>query len=200
MIEYRSFRNTDPPALVEVWNAAFTGRGAAVLRGTTLLEYLTFSKPYFDPSGLVTASADGALVGFVHAGFGPDIHGVTLDPTGGLVSTLGVVPVYRRQGIGSELLRRAETYLRERGTLTPIAGPRFWVNPFAFGLYGGSQAPGILRSDVCLPGPSSLLEGIRRRPRRGSGSCASTSTLPPPTDGSASAASATKSTAVRGGT
>jgi ribosomal protein S18 acetylase RimI-like enzyme len=160
VIEYRNFRNTDPPALVEVWNEAFTGRGAAVLRSTTLLEYLTFAKPYFDPPGLVTAWADGALVGYSHAGFGPDIHGVTLDPTGGLVCTLGVVPAYRRQGIGSELLRRAEAYLRERGTLAPIAGPRFWVNPFAFGLYGGSQAPGILRSDD-LAGPFFTARGYQ---------------------------------------
>jgi ribosomal protein S18 acetylase RimI-like enzyme len=162
VIEYRHFLNTDPPALVEGWNAAFTGRGAAILRGTTLLEYLTFSKPYFDPAGLVTAWADGALIGFVHAGFGPDLHGVDLDRTLGLVSTLGVVPAYRRQGVGSELLRRAENYLRERGTVAPLAGPRFWVNPFLFGLYGGSQTPGILNSDE-LAGPFFTARGYQTK-------------------------------------
>ena len=72
MIDYRTFRNTDPPALVDLWNDSFTGRGAAYLRGTVLLEYFSFAKPYFDPQGLIIASADNHVVGFVHAGFGPE--------------------------------------------------------------------------------------------------------------------------------
>src|SRR5437868_1256600 len=28
VVLYRTFRNTDPPLLVEIWNEAFTGRGA----------------------------------------------------------------------------------------------------------------------------------------------------------------------------
>jgi ribosomal protein S18 acetylase RimI-like enzyme len=152
VIQYRRFRNTDPPAVAEVWNHAFTGRGAAELRGTVLLEYLTFAKPYFDPDGLILASADGGTVGLMHAGFGPDAAEQALDPTCGIVCTLGVIPPYRRQGIGGELLRRAEDYLRSRGARVLLAGPSGWLNPFSFGLYGGSQAPGFLDSDT-MAGP-----------------------------------------------
>jgi ribosomal protein S18 acetylase RimI-like enzyme len=150
VIHYRAFRNADPPALVEVWNACFPGRGAVPLRGntrTTLLEYLTLAKPYFDPAGLILARADAAVVGLVHAGFGADAAVRTLDPATGIVATLGVVPAYRNQGVGGELLRRAEAYLTERGARRLFAGPYRWDNPFTFGLYGGSQAPGFLDSD-----------------------------------------------------
>src|SRR5262249_49990507 len=59
VIEYRTFLNPDPPALVEVWNGSFTGRGAVSLRLATLLEFFIFSKPYFDPEGLVVAAPAG---------------------------------------------------------------------------------------------------------------------------------------------
>ena len=52
MIYYRNCRNDDPPALVKIWNEAFTGRGAVILRTSSPLEHYVFSKPYFDPAGL----------------------------------------------------------------------------------------------------------------------------------------------------
>ncbi len=61
---------------------------------------------------------------------------------------LGVAPPYRKQGVGSELAARAEDYLRRRGARTLLAGPQAPVNPFTFGLYGGSQSPGFLDSDA----------------------------------------------------
>ena len=38
MVKYRSFLNDDPPGLAEIWNEAFTGRGAAQLRNSSPLE------------------------------------------------------------------------------------------------------------------------------------------------------------------
>lgn len=147
VIEYRSFRNGDPPGLVQVWNQCFTGRGAALLRGSTLLEFCTLSKPYFDPAGLIVAVSDGRLVGFAHAGFGPAADQCSIDPTTGVLCMVAVLPDCRRQGIGGELLRRAEEYLRAKGATTLRAGPRAPYNPFTFGVYGGSSSPGFLDSD-----------------------------------------------------
>ena len=147
VIQYRTFRNPDPPALVEVWNGSFTGRGSVALRLATLLEYFTFAKPYFDPDGLVVAVADGQVVGFAHASFGPNAAGDQLDTGVGVLCALGVLPNHRRQGIGGELLRRSEDYLRRRGALEVLAGPLAPRNPFTFGLYGGSNSPGFLDSD-----------------------------------------------------
>jgi ribosomal protein S18 acetylase RimI-like enzyme len=147
VIHYRTFRNTDPPGLVEVWNAAFAGRGAVRLHGCTWTEFFLFSKPYFDPQGLILAEADRQIVGFAWTGFGPNGTQSALATESGIICLLGVAPPYRRQGIGSELLGRAETYLRSRGSQKLFAGPRYPLNPYTFGLYGGSNSPGFLDSD-----------------------------------------------------
>jgi ribosomal protein S18 acetylase RimI-like enzyme len=148
VIQYRSFCNTDPPRLVDVWNESFTTRGTVALRSPTLLEYFVFAKPYFDPDGLIVAADGAKLVGFALAGFGPDGAGARLDATNGVIDLIGVIPAYRKQGVGGELASRAEAYLRRRGARSLSAGPMEPLNPFTFGLYGGSQSPGFLDSDA----------------------------------------------------
>jgi GNAT superfamily N-acetyltransferase len=148
VIHYRTFRNPDPPRLVEVWNGSFTGRGAVSLRLATLMEYFTFAKPYFDPEGLVVALAGEQVAGFAHAAFSPSATGADVDHGVGVLCALGVLPEHRRQGVGSELLRRSEDYLRRRGAREFLAGPLAPRNPFTFGLYGGCDSPGFLDSDT----------------------------------------------------
>ncbi len=162
MIQYRTFRNADPPAVVSVWNQCFTGRGATILRGSTLVEYFTFAKPYFDPQGMILALSGETPVGFAHAGFAATADGSALDAKVGVLCALGVVPTWRRQGIGSELLRRAEEYLRGRGAAELYAGPLAPRNPFTFGIYGGCQSAGFLDSD---PLARPFLEKHGYRPR-----------------------------------
>jgi ribosomal protein S18 acetylase RimI-like enzyme len=151
VIRYRTFRNADPPGLLQAWHSAFAGRGAAQPSGSMMLEYFLFAKPYFDPAGLVLAEADGQVVGFALSGFGPGPGGRGLDHAEGVVCLLGVVPSHRRQGVGARLLARSEEYLRLRGARTLCAGGLGWRSPFGFGLCGGSQPAGVLASDVTLP-------------------------------------------------
>jgi ribosomal protein S18 acetylase RimI-like enzyme len=148
VIQYRGFRNTDPPLLMEAWNACFSGRGAVLLQGPLFLEYFHLAKPYFDPEGLILATDENKVVGFVQTGFGPNATETALDRTRGVVCLLGVIPSHRRQGIGAELLRRAEGYLTGCGATDLHAGPLPGLNPFTFGLYGGSDSPGFLDSDA----------------------------------------------------
>jgi ribosomal protein S18 acetylase RimI-like enzyme len=147
VVQYRRFRNTDPPRLVEVWNEAFTGRGAVRLRTSSPLERHVFAKPYFDPDGLIVAEEDGVCAGYAHAGFGPSAGGSALSTEAGVACAVGVRPRFRRRGIGSELLRRCEDYLRRRGAVKLYAGPQEPLSPFYLGLYGGSDLPGFLASD-----------------------------------------------------
>jgi ribosomal protein S18 acetylase RimI-like enzyme len=145
--QYRCFRNTDPPKLVEVWNESLTGRGSIRLRHSTPLEHYVFAKPYFDPAGLILAEEDGTCLGFVHAGFGANETESAPAPVTGVTCLLGVRPSHRNRGIGSELLNRSEAYLRGRGARALFAGPTRPCNPFYLGLYGGSDQPGFLLSD-----------------------------------------------------
>lgn len=148
MIHYRSFRNDDPPKVVGLWNTCLAGGRAVPLpgQGTTLLEYFTFAKPYFDPAGLILALDGGDAVGLVHAGFAPRAGGEALDTGRGVICALGVLASHRRQGVATELLRRAEDYLRTRGATATVAGPMAPDNPFTFGLYGGADSAGFVES------------------------------------------------------
>jgi ribosomal protein S18 acetylase RimI-like enzyme len=147
VVHYRSFRNTDPPGLVQVWNEAFTGRGAVRLHTASPLERHVFAKPYFDPAGLIVAEEDGRTVGFAHAGFGTCPAADTLEVASGVTCAVGVLPARQRHGIGTALLRRCEDYLRGRGAKALYAGPLRPLNPFYHGLYGGSELAGFLASD-----------------------------------------------------
>ena len=148
MIEYRAFRNDDPPHLVRIWNEAFPGRAAYLLRSNSPLEAWVFSKPYFDPHGLILATDGGQAVGFVHAGFGPNEDQTALDRSRGVTCILAVAPSHRKLGVGAGLLRHAEEYLVSRGARELYAGPMRPLNPFYFGLYGGSDSPGFLTADI----------------------------------------------------
>jgi ribosomal protein S18 acetylase RimI-like enzyme len=148
VIHYRTFRNTDPPALADVWNNCFDERGSAPIRSPLVLEYFALAKPYFDPQGLIVALEDDRLIGFVFTGFGSTADQRSVDRSIGVICLLGVLKPFRRQGVGSQLLARGEEYLRSKGATTLFAGPQTPHNPFTFALYGGSKSPGFLDSTV----------------------------------------------------
>lgn len=147
MLHFRSFRNTDIPGLVDVWNESFIGRGCSQLRNCSILERYLFSKPFFAADGLIVALEDDQRVGFAHAGFGPNLRETGLSHQSGVLCVIGVRPMFRRRGIGSELLSRCEDYLQTKGAANLFAGPMKPLAPFYFGLYGGADLPGFLASD-----------------------------------------------------
>lgn len=148
MIQYRHFRNDDPPGLADVWNEALTERGEVRLRHSSPLETYVFAKPYFDPAGLMVAVEDSLPVGFAHAGFGPNEAQTAVNKATGVICAIAVRPSHRRQDIGSELLHRCESYLSASGAQAIYAGPMPPLHPFYLGLYGGSDLPGFLASDA----------------------------------------------------
>ncbi len=147
MVQYRSFRNTDPPYLVEIWNESFTSRAIARLRHSTVLERHVFSKPYFDYNGFIIAEENGKRLGFVHAGFGANARETALGKHEGVICAIAVRPSHQRKGIGGELLRRAEAFLKERGGNSVFAGQMKPLTPYYFGIIGGSDLPGVVTSE-----------------------------------------------------
>ena len=149
MISYRSFRNSDPPRLVQLWHDCQLGRGAAGGFRPDAFEAMNFHKTYFDREGLILAFDEetGEAVGYVHAGFGTNEDQSALDYSIGVICVIMVLPEYRRRGIGSELLKRAESYLILRGVTQIRAGAAPPHDPFYMGLYGGVKPAGFLESD-----------------------------------------------------
>ncbi len=146
LIEYRTYRNSDPPALVDLWRSQPALRGRAPL-DLPALEQLALAKLYFDPRGLILAEEAGRALGFVHAGFGPTADGTALDKSRGVIAALLLRPHERRAEIAAELLARAEEYLRREGAVEAVALGASPAHPFYLGLYGGAEAPGVLESD-----------------------------------------------------
>lgn len=145
-IRYRTFRNTDPPHLVDVWRSQPPERALMQPLSIPLVDQLVLAKQYFDPEGVVLAF-DGELpVGFAHAAFGPTDDGRRVDTSLGVTHIVMVRPHYQGKGIGRELLARTEDYLRRRGAGVLYAGGVGQLNGFYLGLYGGSELPGVLDS------------------------------------------------------
>jgi ribosomal protein S18 acetylase RimI-like enzyme len=144
---FRPFRNTDPPRLAEIWRDQPPQRGMAQPVTANILEQLVFSKPYFDPAGLIVALHDNVPVGFAHAGFGPNEEHNCLATDEGTTYQLLLRAEHRNTALAGELLSHTETYLREHGAKVIYAGGIRPLNAFYLGLYGGSELPGILASD-----------------------------------------------------
>jgi ribosomal protein S18 acetylase RimI-like enzyme len=152
VIEFRCFRNDDPPRLADAWRWADLGPAAMQPMTSLLLETAVFSKPYFDREGLVVAVEDGRAVGFAHAGFGPNAERSALDTTVGTTFLVVVVPHAEEARIGAELLARCEDYLRRRGATTLFGGGSPAMRSFYLGLYGGADLPGILDASSAMQG------------------------------------------------
>lgn len=113
-----------------------------------MLEELVYCKPYFDPHGLIVATRDEQVVGFVHAGFGPHDDAPATDTELGVTCMLMVHPQEATSRLTAELLAQSEEYQRLRGAKVLYAGGIHPLNPFYLGLYGGSELPGVLVTDT----------------------------------------------------
>jgi ribosomal protein S18 acetylase RimI-like enzyme len=147
VISYRTFRNGDPPALVDIWKRCPASRGLAARVTLSVFDQLVFAKPYFEHHGLILAFDEQLPVGFVHAGFGPNEDRNDLDRRRGVVSMLMVTEHTASEEIARELLNRAEQYLGATANEIFAIGVGE-ICPFYLGLYGGCGLPGVLQSDV----------------------------------------------------
>ncbi|MEX0586591.1 MAG: GNAT family N-acetyltransferase [Pirellulales bacterium] len=160
MYHFRPFRNSDPPCIADIWRSQPPQRGLMQPVSAGLLEQLVFSKPYFDPAGLIVALLDNVPVGFMHAGFGANEEETAITTDVGTTYQLMLSAEHRNPALADELLARSEVYLRERGAKVIYAGGIRPLNGFYLGLYGGSELPGVLVSDSVL-GETCLRNGYR---------------------------------------
>lgn len=153
MIRFRSFRNQDPPQLAALWQSAALGPLAMQPMTTAMLETAVFSKPYFDRQGLIVATDDahdGAILGFAHAGFGPNPERTAIDRATGSIVLLVVPPHEQAAAISAGLVEEARSYLRAQGATTVLAGGGPTLGGFYLGLYGGADLAGILDSSLTM--------------------------------------------------
>lgn len=147
MFNIRPFRNSDPPQLVEVWQAQPTERGLVSSVDVLMLEHFVLSKPWFDRFGLLVAEREGRVVGFVHAGFGPNATQLDLNRELGVICTLQLMPQYDSNDLRGQLLHAAEEYLKFHGSRSVVGGAYPPNIPFYHGLFRSSELPGVFAAD-----------------------------------------------------
>ncbi|MFO0908786.1 MAG: hypothetical protein U0794_10580 [Isosphaeraceae bacterium] len=98
----------------------------------------------------MVALREGAIVGFVHAGFGPESPEAppfTLSRAFGTIGMLVTEPgLPHPDEVEIGLFAAAEGYLTRQGAQVVYAGGQYPLNPFYWGIYGGSEWAGILDS------------------------------------------------------
>ena len=149
MICFRAFRNGDPPALADLWNRGVPEQGTVRPLSAHEFDEMILGRLQFEADGLILAEDDGRLVGFVHAGFGPESPAGPshrLDRQLGTVAMLVVDPAIVDPEVGNGLFSRAEAYLRSRGAEVLYAGGQSELSSFYWGVYGGSECSGVLEA------------------------------------------------------
>jgi ribosomal protein S18 acetylase RimI-like enzyme len=146
---FRPFRNTDPPALARLWNEAVPRTAAARRLTVHELDAHALGGVLFEAAGLIVAERDGRIAGFVHAGFGPELPIPSTRPFElcreiGTVAMLAIEPGLEDTDLAPGLVTAAERYLRSHGAKVIYAGGLFPLNPFYWGVYGGSEGSGVL--------------------------------------------------------
>jgi GNAT superfamily N-acetyltransferase len=148
MLTFRSFKNIDPPTLTALWRSRAGQMGLFQPVSPDLFEQLIYSKLYFDYAGLILAFLNDLPVGFAHAAFGPNEQYNSISYDLGVTSIVVVRPDCNEAEVAAGLLEQSEKYLRDRGAKVLYGGGIQPLNPFYLGLYGGSELPGVLDTDL----------------------------------------------------
>jgi len=113
----RFIKGKDEEMWLKVWNAAFKDYNEDEFRPRTIKDIEIREKdPNFDPQGMFIAEIHAKPVGIVEA-----FVDKKRKEKKGFVSHLGVIPEFRRRGIGRELVNKALKSLKERGMETAEA-------------------------------------------------------------------------------
>lgn len=129
-----------------------TGPNVAGPISTSEFEMYVLSRPYFDAAGLLVATDDttNEITGFTHCGFGPAEAATFCRCLDKSMGTIAVVCAGADESLQNALIQAGIKFLKSQGAGVIYAGGRYPLNPFYWGLYGGSEFSGVLESEPGL--------------------------------------------------
>lgn len=151
-ITVRSFNNFDVEAMVKFWNEAQYPQYRFCPISLDLMEQMVFAKAYFDPRGLKVAFKGKELVGFAHAGFGPNDRYNSVDYRCGCIPMICYKDSPDCEILLAALLDSCEQYLLSFGVQQIQLGALYPMAPFYLGLMRTSDLPGIFWEEAKLIG------------------------------------------------
>ncbi len=131
-LTYHTFDLDLLPKLVAFWNRVFEDKRNFYPVDEKLFLQRIINQEAFDRNGLIVAITDRKVVGLVHA-IKPAtpsyfVYRENRCVKNGVIAVIVVEPSYRNNGIGAELLRRAEFYLGKYTDLDPyVYIGDYWV-------------------------------------------------------------------------
>jgi GNAT superfamily N-acetyltransferase len=141
-MRYEPIKPGSIPELMRLWNEEW---GESLPMREKILEQNVLSDPNVAEAGtwLAIDESAGQAVGYVVTKVWQDqASGLEFGRDDGYLHTLLVAPAYRRRGIGTELLARAEAALRDQGTKRVHVG-----NDFHLRIVPGVPAPSLITSN-----------------------------------------------------
>lgn len=151
MLTIRSFRNEDPPRLLELWRKTKLcqdGFPPLLSPSHNQFQAQILGLPMLDSRSIMVAFDDNTPVGYVHTTLAPTDNGHFFDTTVGHICFLCVDPQYHdARGAAAALIRAGEDYLLGLGVKKIFGGSPSPSAPFYTGFYGGGEAVGILHAD-----------------------------------------------------
>lgn len=154
MLTTRSFRNEDPPRILELWRKTQhrrDGFASLLFPSPNQIQAQFLGLPMLDSRSIMLAFEGDVPVGYVHTMSAPTDDGHSFDPTTGQICFACVDPGYHDvPGAATTLIRAGEEYLIGLGAQTIYGGSPSPSAPFYTGFYSGGEAIGILHTDSAI--------------------------------------------------
>ncbi len=154
MFTIRSFRNEDPPKILDIWqkNRRRPERTHFFPLSMGQLEAIVLAMPFFDYRFLQLAFEGDRPVGFAHATLGPNPNGSNLSSAAaGQICAVLISPDCSEPLVAAQqLIAACERSLIAQGVREIHAGSPRPSAPFYVGLYSGAEPIGIIDSDTAV--------------------------------------------------
>jgi len=145
----RSFRNTDTPVLVKLWQRHHTAFLSKSECSISVWDQCILSKPFFKIDGLLLAIDNAGIpVGFIHFGLASNNDGSGESDSSAIIHKICIAPNEDEDAIAKYLIEHALMSMREQKAMNVTALGSTEMNAFYLGVDEGDNLMGVIARDI----------------------------------------------------